>query len=293
MITIKARSKSKKSTRRSSKRRRPQSRFDIVKFWVRRITVIGVCASLLIWAGAALWMSGKIQDASRWSKDQFITASADLGMRVENIYVEGRIHSDGDLLLGLLNIEQGDPLMRFNPQEAKALISEITWVDKVRIARRFPDTISIHLQEKIPVAIWKHEGKRIVIDRRGDLITGEGLDRFSALPTITGAAAPERLDALLVQLEAYPELYARVAEAAWVGSRRWDLRLQNGIALKIPSENEALAFSLLMRADQKDGVLSKDLRGIDLREAGRLIIHTRPGAVRDYQVNYNSEEQGV
>ncbi len=66
--------------------------------------------------------------------------------------------------------------------------------------------------------------------------------------------------------------YIRVAE------RRWDLRLENGITVKLPELNEDKAIAELMRLDRENGILSRDLAAVDMRLNDRLVLQLTPEA---------------
>jgi cell division protein FtsQ len=71
-----------------------------------------------------------------------------------------------------------------------------------------------------------------------------------------------------------PELRTRVSTAVRVHDRRWNLRLDDSIDVRLPEQNAAAAWAELARAQRDHGVLGRDVAVIDLRLPDRLVVRT-------------------
>ncbi len=220
------------------------------------------------------------------TEKSFYSASVDAGFTVEDILVEGRIHTDADVLRALINTEKGDPILAFSPSEAKEMIERVAWVKEAHIERRLPHTIYIGLLERKPMALWQHKGKVRIIDTDGETITDRKKQEFKELPIIVGENAPRQAPGLLSMVALEPELAERMDAASWIGDRRWDITLKSGAVVKLPEGDVALALNRLVKAQKDDGLLDKRVKMIDVREADRIIVQTNPGAVQEYKANY-------
>ena len=60
------------------------------------------------------------------------------------------------------------------------------WVKDARVSRRLPDTLTIQIVERRPVALWQHQQRFALIDITGRPLATTGLDRFAALPVVVG-----------------------------------------------------------------------------------------------------------
>ena len=94
----------------------------------------------------------------------------------------------------------------------------------------------------------------------------------SALPLIVGGDAPSHASALLSMLATHPDLAKRVQASNWIGSRRWDLKMDNGVEVKLPEDGVAEALQQLADAEASSRVLERDVAIIDLRLAGKMIV---------------------
>lgn len=252
--------------------------------WGRRLAILTAILIFIAWVGSWVWLSGVPQKSVAWAKNTVIDKTVEWGFRVENILVEGRIYSDPEILRALIDAERGQPILTFNPKEAADLIGRMSWVREVTVQRRWPNSIYVGLSERLPIALWKSKDKLFVIDERGAVITDYQLERFRDLILVDGdsAAALKSVD-LIKSLQVEMLVYERAEIAKWVGQRRWDLKLQSGVIVKLPEEDQALALRRLSRAQEDDNVLDKDLLSIDLRDPMRMIVRTRPGAVHEYK----------
>lgn len=257
--------------------------------WGRKIAVVIAIIVFIAWVGSWIWLSGAPQNAFAWSKNFVIEKSAAAGFRTQNILVEGRVYSDAEILLALIDIEKGDPLLTFNPRKAADLIGRMSWVREVNVQRQWPDSIYVGLTERVPIALWKSKKKVYVIDERGAVITDFKLERFGDLLLIDGGQDAALKSVNLIQnLQVEMLVYERAEQAKWVGSRRWDVTLKSGVTVKLPEEDVSLALHRLSTAQEESNLLDKDLISIDLRDPMRMIIRTRPGAVHEYKSDLSS-----
>ncbi len=252
-----------------------------------------VVAVLFIgWAVAWFILSDGHTATSNWIKNQTLNITANAGFEIEEILVKGRVNTDADLLMALINVGQGDPIFLFNPQEAKTKIEEISWVESAHVERRLPNTIYIGLTEREPFALWHDDGVLSVIDMNGTVITKDKIAPFKKLMMIRGKGAAERAGAFLKTLSGEQALYAIIDHAELIDKRRWDLLLKDGKRVKLPEQDYAIAMRDIMKKHEQEDILGKEsITDIDARYKGRLIVRTKLGTVQDYISN--SDEVGT
>lgn len=279
----------KRGTRQSSFNKRRKGVLAVVLPWLRRFGLgLAICVGVA-WVGSWLYLSGALGRAGDWTRDKILIASADMGFAVTDILVEGREYTDPHVLLAIVNIRKGDPLFAFNPRQAQELISQISWVNKAQVERRWPGTIYIGLEERQPLALWQSDKHLKLLDSKGKIIATSDLQRFADLVLVMGRGAPAAAPELIGNLKAEEKIYPRVETAKWIGERRWDLKLKNGMEIKLPERDASLALRRLAEAQGYDGLLDKDLLSIDMREPDRITIRTKPGAVQEYKTDLKIE----
>jgi cell division protein FtsQ len=109
---------------------------------------------------------------------------------LKNIEVSACKHVTRDELLGLAGVEPGKDLLHMNLKQMGEHILQNPWVETVRINRYFPDTVSISITEREPVAII-NMGFIYYLDKKGTvfkvLTQGDTLD----FPIVTGFSEEE------------------------------------------------------------------------------------------------------
>ncbi len=276
--------RSSKGTRRSDIRRRRAAE-DPRLFWIRRTAIAGGVLVFILWLGAWFILTGTGTKTYNWIGNKMLTASADMGYRVKDILVEGRVNADREALLEILGVDRGDPIFKFDPGAAKDGLLGMNWIRAAHVERRLPDTIYIRLQERTPIALWKKTAQERIelVDDAGTTIKPEDLRSFMKLPMVTGEGAPARTPELLSLLEAEPGIKERVDNAQLVENRRWNLLLKSGAVVKLPDSDVGLALRTLALSQEKEQIMDWDISAIDLRDPGRIIFRTKLGKVREYK----------
>lgn len=254
-------------------RTRP-SRFGRIKLRTQVRLAAGV---LVIGAGLWAWQSGFVARQYEAAVSGLYTASADIGLKLANVHVIGRERTDRQAILDAVGLRQGEPLLDFDPHAARARLETLPWVMEATVERRLPDLVYVTLVERQAMAIWQLEGSLSVIDQTGEVIAGAKAEDFAGLPLIVGPGAAAAAEGLFVLLATDPELAARVSAAVRVGERRWNLRIEPGIDVRLPEEGAVEAWQMLGRIDRENGLLSRDVVVIDLRQPDRLLVRPAPG----------------
>ena len=243
----------------------------------------------MAWATGWFVLSDAPARLSEAVSNKTLDITAKSGFKVENILVEGRKYSDVDALMAVINVGKGDPILSFNPVEAKEQIERIGWVKSAHVERRLPDTIYIRLVERTPIALWRHDAALSLVDNQGNIITNESLASFKDLPMVIGRNAPEKTMKLMASLDKVPELSKELDYAELIDDRRWNLFLRDKKLIKLPEKNHEEALEHIMQRHKEDKILSKKaITEIDARYKGRLIVQTKLGTVQDYKSNIHA-----
>lgn len=240
----------------------------------RVLTRLAACVFLGGAIAHGLVLGGHLDYAgSPWSKLPGKFASL-LGFAADDINVSGLVHQEPESALAAIGVEPGGSLIGFDANRARKLLENLDWVGSAEVVRRFPNELDITIIEREPFAIWQRNGLHYVIDEDGAAVSALDPGRVSVLPLVTGEGAHTAAKELINQLEAVPAIRSHLRAAARVGERRWTLFLDNGIRLALPAEDVGEALATVARLDSEEGLLSKGIKGVDLRVKGRVIIET-------------------
>lgn len=210
-------------------------------------------------------------------RERLLEATAHLGLRVQEVTIEGRQKTPESLLRAALGVRTGDPILGFSLADARARIETINWVQGATIERRLPGTIVVQLQERRPFAVWQHQGRFVLIDHAGNTVTDSDVASFATqVPLVVGLGAPAAAASLIDALSAYPLIMSRMVAAVRVGERRWNLRMNNGADVLLPEGAEAPALAKLKELQSTYTLLDRPLQVIDLRLPDRMVIRPQP-----------------
>jgi cell division protein FtsQ len=203
---------------------------------------------------------------------QAVAASGALGLRVDDVEVEGRETTDAPTIMAALAAGRGTPILAVSPSRARAQLLALPWVRSATIERRLPGTVYVRLVERKPLAIWQHGGEQELIDRDGAVIPVKDLERFAKLPIVVGEDAAAHAAALIDMLASEPDLARRVNAAVRVGGRRWNLRIDGAIDVLLPDSDPAAAWTKLAQLERSDGLLKREVAIVDMRLPDRLVV---------------------
>jgi cell division protein FtsQ len=198
------------------------------------------------------------------------------GLELREVVIEGQRNTPSDLIRAALGAQRGDPMLGFSPEEARARLETIAWVEAAHVERRLPGTIYVKLTERTPFAIWQYQGRFAVIDRDGRVVATETLDAFGPLPLVVGAGADRHAAALHELLVAHRNILERTQAMVRVGERRWNLRLHNGTDVLLPEGQEAPALNRLAELQARHALLDRPLVAVDMRLPDRLVLRQPP-----------------
>lgn len=251
--------------------------FRLVKF---------ICLLILL-GGLGYWLffAEGTTKTGKAIHQSFIDITKDSGFVVQDILIEGRENTDIELIRTLVNIKPGEPIFALDPKGAREALEKISWVESVSVTRVLPDTIRIVIHERTPLALWQHDGKLALIDGEGEVLTRQDLQNFKDYLLLVGEDAPVYAQSFMELLMREPEIAKRVSSATRVGGRRWDISLENGITIKLPEEDMAVALKQLVKMQEEDKIFSKDIKSIDLRQPDRIMLRTRPGHLQEYSAS--------
>lgn len=259
--------------------KRGQPRRRVVPLWRNR-WALGAAAVLMlglaVHGGWWLWQGGWVTRAVDQARWKLIAISGDLGFTVRDVLVVGRHQTTRQELLAAVRLARGAPILAFDLEAAKKRIEVLPWVRTAAVERLLPDTVLLRLDERRPLALWQHKGRFALIDHQGEVIIEDGLERFADLPLVVGEDAPGHASDLLDILESQPRLMTLVKAAVRVGGRRWNVRLDNGIDVRLPEEDPGAAWARLAEYQRTHRVLARDITVLDLRLPDRLIVRKSP-----------------
>ncbi len=275
-----------KARKAAAAKRSPPPRRKPPPRW-RRPALAGAVIALSVVACASgayrLWQSDYPRLALAWAGQGAERAQLAAGLALDEVILWGRQETPMNEVREALGVRRGQAIFGVDLAAARKRLEAVGWIETARVARRPPDLLEVWIVERTPLALWQRRGKLVLIGRGGAVITAEGLERFRELPIVVGEGAPAHAWELLGVLGREPELFRQVEAAVRVGDRRWNLRLQSGVEVRLPEGGEAEAWSRLARLERRHKILERRLVAIDLRLPDRLVVRLAPGGAARFR----------
>ena len=201
---------------------------------------------------------------------QFVTART--GFAIEDVKIAGNVETSEIDVLQQIGLDGWTSMIGFDVAQARARIAELPWVESVEVRKVYPARLEVQIVERKPFAIWQHGQALDVIEGDGDTIAPFYGGRLASLPLVIGAGADKAAPGIVKMLSVYPSLAPRVRAYIRVADRRWDLRMDNGVTIRLPERNVAAAVRELARLEEEYALLERDLTVVDLRLEDRITV---------------------
>ncbi|MCZ4298596.1 cell division protein FtsQ/DivIB [Henriciella marina] len=228
----------------------------------------------LIVAGAAL-LGGSMSKVSDGVGNAFDSAATGLGFAVEDVQITG-LGSDvrrASLVQQMSGVAPGDNMFRADPHEIRRQVLATGQVTSAHVYRLWPNQILINASPAKASAIWYDGDGQQVVDSTGQIMEGLSARDYSELVLLTGVDAPEGVPALLQFLARADTVRDRVSYAERVSRRRWDVKLRDGLLIRLPADASVKrATDELIALENATDLSQRSLTRIDLRVAGRTFL---------------------
>lgn len=202
--------------------------------------------------------------------------SANYGMYVEDVIVEGNKRTSYEDLIQALNLSENESILGIDIAKLQEQIEQLTWVRHCVVKRSFfPNNILVNIKERRVKAIWQQGERFFPVDSEGHVIEVEEYEPDAPVIVLAGEKAPEHLAELLSVLDLDEELRAKVRAAAFISERRWNIVLgnaQNGVILKFPEKDFKEAYQKIALLHKRQGIFKRKLTSFDLRYPNRIVV---------------------
>src|SRR5437763_9559257 len=146
------------------------------------------------------------------------------------------------------------------------------WIVEDNVLKHYPSRLHIAITERDAFALWQRDGKVEVIAEDGTVVEPYAGQHFAQLPLVVGVGAETRAKDFLALLDRYPAIRDQLHAAVLVAERRWNVMLNNGIAVRLPEAEVERALDTLVKLDRDNKILSRDIAAIDLRLLDRVTV---------------------
>jgi cell division protein FtsQ len=156
--------------------------------------------------------------------------------------------------------------------EIRDRLERVPLVKTASVRKLYPNELVVTLTEREPHAIWQLNGELHVTAADGTVLGLIEDDRFVHLPLVVGEEANVRTAEYLALLDAAGPLRNRIRAGTLVSGRRWTLKMENGMDVRLPEHGAAESLARLVKLEREQKILEKDVLAIDLRMPDRIVV---------------------
>jgi cell division protein FtsQ len=239
---------------------------------LRRAALVGCVAFYGLTGLYAAALNGAFDSFTGFGATAYRSLASFTPLAVDQIEITGVRTGHRYRVLAALGVVPGQSILWLDTHRARARVESLPWVKRATVLRLLPDRVKVSVEERQPYAVWQRGGVMSVIDEEGRIISDANGADYAALPLVVGFGANVEARAFLNMIERWPSLTARMRAGVRVADRRWNIRLINGVDIRLPEKGAAAAIDELTALDEAYGLLQRDIAGIDLRLADRVTI---------------------
>ncbi len=274
---------------------------------VRRITLplahmrvprfTGAVAALVFLSGAGVYgiVKGEhVPAIFNAIKDTADAGANAMGMRIATVSLSGQRQVSREEIFAAAGVTDHSSLLFLDVADARAKLEANPWIAEATVRKLYPDRLQITVTEREPFALWQQQGKVKVIAADGTVLSEKVEPRLASLSFVVGNGAAARARDFLAVLDKYPSIRDSVRASIYVAERRWNLKLKNGVDVRLPETNLEGALATLARLDREKNLLSRDITAVDLRLADRLTVRLSDAVAqaREEAIKKNTKKKG-
>jgi cell division protein FtsQ len=243
----------------------------------------GVAATVLMLLGSAVFgivRGGHLDELTSALSDTRNAIANSAGFRITAVAINGRKQLSQDEVLAIGGVNGRSSLLFLDAAAVRDRLKSNPWIADATVLKLYPGELQIDISERSAFALWQQDGRLSVIADDGAVLEPYLSRRFISLPLVVGKGAETRARDFLALLARYPQVRSVTKAAIFVGERRWNLRLKDGLDVRLPENDVGNALASLSKLDKEDKLFSRDIVAIDLRLPDRLTVQLSDDAAK-------------
>ena len=197
-----------------------------------------------------------------------------LGFSLKKINITGISKLDEYEIRKHIKYKNCENLFCIDMGGTKKSLEKLAWIKSANLKLILPSELIINIYEEKPSFILD-DGKFIsLLNSQGKKIETikSSKNLYENLVIISGDNVVDKINDLNSILNTSPDLAEKITSAKLISNRRWSLVYAYFTTLDLPEKNPENALRKLDSLNKKYGIISGDLKKIDLRIKDRMII---------------------
>jgi cell division protein FtsQ len=246
----------------------------------RRAGIAATLMLLLASAGFGIVRGRHLDELSTALGDSRNALANSAGFRITSVGINGRKQLTQDEVLAIGGVNGRSSLLFLDASAVRERLKANPWIADATVLKLYPGALQISIVERKAFALWQQDGRLSVIADDGAVLEPYVTRRFLSLPLVVGKGAETRARDFLALLAQYPQVRDATRAVVFVGQRRWNLRLKDGLDVRLPENDLDKALTELSRLDKEDHLFSRDIVAVDMRLPDRLTVQLSDDAAK-------------
>ena len=255
---------------------------------------VGIAATLLMLAGSigfGVVKGEHVDEVVAAFEDARNAAANAAGFRISSVVLNGRKQLTQDEILAIGGINGRSSLLFLDAAAVRDKLKANAWIADANVMKLYPDRLQIDVTERNAFALWQEDGKLAVIADDGAVLENYVPARFVKLPLVVGKGADSQAKDFIALLDRYPQVRAVTKAAIYVGERRWNLRINDNLDVRLPENDVGNALATLSKLDRDDRLFSRDIVTIDMRLPDRLTVRLSEEATKARDEQFKAQDK--
>src|ERR1700733_11573840 len=244
---------------------------------------VGITATVLMLLGSAglgIVKGGHVEELTTALSDTRNTLANSAGFKITAVAINGRKQLTQDEVLAIGGVNGRSSLLFLDAEPVRDKLKANPWIGEATVLKLYPGRLQIDIVERSAFALWQQDGHLSVIADDGAVLEPYVTRRFTSLPLVVGKGAETRARDFLALLDRYPQVRAVTKAVIFVGERRCNLRLKDGLDIRLPENDVGNALATLSTLDKEDRLFSRDIVAVDMRLPDRLTVQLSDDAAK-------------
>ncbi|MCK1492688.1 cell division protein FtsQ/DivIB [Bradyrhizobium sp. 180] len=263
----------------------------VERYLPRRVGITMTVLLLIGSCGFGIVKGGHLQDFITAVNDARNALANSAGFRITSVVINGRKQLTQDEILAIGGVSGRSSLLFLDAEAVRDKLKANPWIADATVLKLYPGQLMIELTERKPFALWQEAGRLSVIADDGAVLEPYVSRRFLSLPLVVGKGAEAQARDFLALLARYPQVNSVTKAAIYVGERRWNLRLKDGLDIRLPEQDVGNALAMLSKLDKEDRLFSRDIVAVDMRLPDRLVVQLSDDAAKAREEQFKDKKK--
>ena len=249
----------------------------LYRFWFKSLLMIVFLASSALLAKKVLYKNIDLNAEIRFLSEESSSLYKGLTeLSISKILVKG---AREPLKKEIIILVQNAATKGFSALKAQALrekIQDINKVEKAFVKLSTDGLVFVEVIQRKEAVVYFNNNLYEVLDSNGIILSlKQDYLGLSSFPLLVGKDGQKNINELLSLVNEIGSYQSEVLYYEWVGERRWDVHMKNGLVFKLPENNLSEGLVVMRMFLNETDKLLKPIVSVDLRNIDKPIIKFR------------------